>query len=39
MTYEQLMEWDKNELAECVLSLNQSVKELKIEIEKLKKKR
>ena len=37
-TYEQLMEWDKNELAECILVLNQDVKEYRSRIRLLESK-
>lgn len=37
-TYEQLMEWDKNELAECILSMNEDVKEYKSKIRLLESK-
>ena len=32
LKYEQYMEWDKNELAECILDLNQDVKEYRSRI-------
>jgi len=34
--YDRFMEWDKNELVECILRLNDSIKEQKKEIKKLK---
>ena len=37
-TYEQLMEWDKNELVECILSINEDVKEYRSRIRLLESK-
>ena len=37
-TYESLMEWDKNELAECILSINEDVKEYRSRIRLLESK-
>lgn len=37
-TYESLMEWDKNELAECILVLNEDVKEYRERIKLLESK-
>lgn len=38
LKYEQYMEWDKNELAECILSLNEDVKEYRYRIRLLESK-
>ena len=32
LKYEQYMEWDKNELAECILDLQETIEELKKQI-------
>ena len=37
-TYESLMEWDKNELTECILALNEDVKEYRSRIKLLESK-
>ena len=38
LEYEQYMEWDKNELAECILGLNEDVKEYRYRIRLLESK-
>lgn len=38
LEYEQYMEWDKNELAECILDLNEDIKEYRSRIRLLESK-
>lgn len=38
LKYEQYVEWDKNELAECILDLNEDIKEYRSRIRLLESK-